>query len=113
MSPAYDAATGRQRGAGSPCRVIPPSPSRTRRWPRRQDVGSGRQILESGGRRHAVGHDDLRPRSEPHVHRHRQRLPVGAEQAKSRGRRQPLPRLDRRAQSRHREVRLALPGDAG
>ena len=51
------------------------------------------------------------PELEPDLRRHRQRLALGAQQAQPGRRRQPLPRLDRRAQSRHRQVRLALPGD--
>ena len=79
----------------------------------RQDLGPERQVLGGRRRRHGVGHDDLRSRAQPHVRRHRQRLAVGAQQAQPGGRRQPLPRFHRRAQSRHRQVRLALPGDAG
>ena len=38
--------------------------------------------------------------------------PWTRKQAQPQGRRQPVPGLDRRAQPRHRQVRLALPGDA-
>ena len=55
----------------------------------------------------------LRSRAQPALHRHRQRLAVEPQPAQPGRRRQPLSRLDRRAQRRHRQVRLALPGDAG
>ena len=44
----------------------------------RQDLGPERQVLGGRRRRHDVGHDGLRPRPEPDVRRHRQRLAVGA-----------------------------------
>ena len=47
----------------------------------RQDLGPEQQVLGSRRRRHAVGHDGVRCIAEPALHRHRQRLAVGARQA--------------------------------
>ena len=47
------------------------------------------------------------------LRRHRQRIAVERAPSQPRRRRQPLPGVDRRAQRRHRQVRLALPDDAG
>jgi hypothetical protein len=79
---------------------------------RRQDLGPERQILGGRRRRHRVGQLRLRPRPQPHVRGHRQRLAVGAQGAQPQGRRQPVPRLGGRARPRYRQVRVALPGDA-
>ena len=76
-----------------------------------QDLGSQRQVLGGRRRRHGLGHADIRSPAQPDVRGHRQRLALGAEQAQPRRRRQPVPRFHRRAQSRHRCLRLALPGE--
>ena len=110
---AYDADDRRAEvalvhGAGRPDQAV-----RERRDGQgRQDLGSVGQVLGGRRRRHGVGHARLRPRTQPDVRRHRQRLAVGASQAQPEGRRQPVPGVDRRAQPRHRQVRLALPGNA-
>ena len=69
-------------------------------------------VVEVRRRRHAVGRHRLRSRAESRLRRHRQRLAVEREPSQPRRRRQPVPRVDRRAQCRHRQVRLALPDDA-
>ena len=111
---AYDAETGDQRWRWF---TVPGDPSKpfeddsmaqaAKTWD-----PSGK-YWEAGGGGTAWDTHDLRSRAQSDVRRHRQRLAVGAQQAQPGGRRQPLPRLHRRAQPRHRQVRLALPGDAG
>ena len=54
----------------------------------------------------------LRSGAEPHLSRHRQRRPVRSRGAQPGRRRQSLHRLDRRARRRHRQIRLALPGQS-
>ena len=110
---AYDAATGEQKWRWF---TVPGDPSKpfedasmakaAKTWD-----PSGK-YWETGRRRHCLGHARLRSRAQPDVRGHRQRLAVGAQQAQPEGRRQPVPGLDRRAQPRHRQIRVALPGDA-
>ena len=76
---AYDADTGEQKWRWFTVPGDPAKPLRERGDGQgRQDLGPGRQVLGGRRRRHRVGHDDLRSRAEPHVHRHRQRLALGA-----------------------------------
>ena len=76
---AYDADDRRaEAGAGSRCRATRPSRFEDDvDGQGRQDLGPDRQVLGGRRRRHGVGHDGLRPRAEPDVHRHRQRLARG------------------------------------
>ena len=108
---AYDAATGKQAWKFY---VIPGDPSKPFEDEalavRGQDLE--RPVVEVRRRRHAVGRHCLRPGTEPGLRRHRQRLAVERQSPQPRRRRQSVPVVDRRAQRRHRQVRLALPDDA-
>ena len=73
----------------------------------------GQRLVEVRRRRHGVGLDRLRPRAEPALRRHRQRLDVEPRRAQPRRRRQPVSRVDPRDQSRQRRAGVALPDDAG
>ena len=70
---AYDAETGKQAGACSPCPAIRRSRSKTNRWRPRPRPGS-RQVLDQRRRRNGVGHHHLRSRPRHALCRHRQRL---------------------------------------
>ena len=72
----------------------------------------GRRLVEVRRRRHGVGFDRLRPRAEPALRRHRQRVDVEPRHAQPRRRRQSLSRVDPRDQSRQRRAGVALPDDA-
>ncbi len=78
-----------------------------------QDLGSGRQILDQWRRRHAMGLDHLRSRTQHGLYRHRQRRAVESQYPQPFRRRQSLSRLDRGAERRYRQICLALSGDAG
>ena len=89
-------------------------PGRRLREQRHED---GRQDLDRGmvgarRRRHRVARHHLRPGVQPRVSRHRQRLAVEPQDPLARGRRQPVPVLDRGARRRHRRVQVALPDRA-
>ena len=73
----------------------------------RRDVE--RRMVDARRRRHGVGLDGLRPRARSAVHRRRQRLALESPDPQRGQRRQSVSRLDRRARSRRRLVRLALP----
>ena len=110
---AYDAETGKQAWRWF---TVPGDPSKpfedesmaaaAKTW----DPAGKYWINGGGGTR--VGHHHLRSRTEPGLYRHRQRLALGPQHAQPRRRRQPLSRLDRRAERRHRQIRLALSGNA-
>ena len=69
----------RRSGAGSRCRAIRPSRFEDASMAKAAKTWDpSRQVLGGRRRRHGVGHDGLRPRAEPDVHRHRQRLALGA-----------------------------------
>ena len=108
---AYDAQTGKLAWKFY---VVPGDPSKPfedrSAGARREDVE--RAVVEVRRRRHAVGRHRLRPGTESGLRRHRQRLAVERAASQSRRRRQPVPVVDRRAQRRHRQVRVALPDDA-
>ena len=63
-------------------------------------------------RRHGLGRHLLRPRTQSRLFRRRQRPRMGAQLPQREQGRQPVPLLDRRAQRRHRRVRVALPGQS-
>ena len=89
---AYDAATGKQAWRwfsvpGDPAKGFEDAVD----GQGREDLGPGRQVVGGRRRRHDVGHHGLRPRPEPDVRRHRQRQPLGAQQAQPDRRRQPVP----------------------
>ncbi len=109
---AYDAQTGKQAWK------FYVDPRRSVEAVRRRSARGGRQDLERAvvevrRRRHAVGWHCLRSRAEPGLRRHRQRIAVERAPSQPRRRRQPVSGVDRRAQRRHRQVRVALPDDAG
>ena len=110
---AYDAKTGDQKWRWFTVPGDPSKPFEDDSMARPPRPGTRRQVLGGGRRRHRLGRHHLRPRAEPDVHRHRQRRALGTQQAQPQRRRQPVPRLDRGARPRHRQVRLALPGDPG
>ena len=99
-------------GASTPCPAIRRSRSRTAPMERAAKTWNRRRLVEVRRRRHGVGRDRLRSRAQPALHRHGQRLAVEPQRAQPGRRRQSLSRVDRRAQRRHRRVRVALPDDA-
>ena len=109
---AYDANTGDQKWRWF---TVPGDPSKPF-----EDASMARaaktwdpsgKYWEAGGGGTAWDTLTFDPAAQPHVRGDRQRLPLGAEQAQPRRRRQPVPRFHRRAQSRHRCLRLALSGE--
>ena len=78
-------------------------------WPPKTWTG---QWWIHGGGGNAVAWLHLRCRARSALHRHRQRLALEPEDPQPRRRRQPVPLLDRGAQSRYRRVHVALPDDA-
>jgi len=65
-----------------------------------------RQLVGPWRRRHRVGRHRLRSETQPRLLRHRQRLAVESCVSRLRRRRQSVPRLDHRAERRHRRVRV-------
>ena len=73
----------------------------------------GRPLVRLRRRRHGLGRDRLRRRARSGLRRHGQRHPVEPPAALRGPRRQSVPLVRARAQSRHRRVHLALPRVAG
>ena len=71
-----------------------------------------RRVLDDRRRRHGVGFDRLRSGARPPLFRRRQWIAVVAGLSRQ-DRRQSVPRLDRRRETGHRRICLALPGSAG
>ena len=95
--------------------TVPGDPSTAVREPGaregREDLE--RRVVEARRRRHGLGFDGLRPGARPALHRHRQRHRRGISTLRSPGGGDNLyPVVDRRAQARHRRIRVALPDDA-
>ena len=75
----------------------------------REDLG--RRVVEVRRRRHRLERDHLRRAVQPHLSRRRQWRTVEPQAAQRRPGRQPVPGIDRGARRRHRQVRVALPGE--
>ena len=72
-----------------------------------------RRVVEARRRRHGLGLDVYDPDLDLVYFGTGNGSPWNQKLRSPGRRRQPVPLLDRRAQRRHRRVRLALPGDAG
>ena len=98
-------------GASTPCPAIRRNPSRTRRSRRRPRPGPA-----SGGSSAAAAPSGIRwpttPSSTCSTSATGNGSPWNRKHPQSRRRRQPVPLVDRRAQARHRRVRVALPDHA-
>ena len=110
---AYDAESGsHEPGVSTPCPATRPKAFESEAM-ERAAADLDRRVVEIRRRRHGLGFDGLRPRTEPALHRRRQRLTVEPADPQPGGRRQPVPVFDRRAEPGHRRIRLALPDHAG
>ena len=103
-------------GASTPCpairRMAPDSAASDAAFAKMAGATWFGEYWKMRRRRHGVGFHVLRPRPRPALHRRRQRQPLEPQAAQRGQGRQPVPVLHRRAEARHRRIRVALPEHA-
>ena len=109
---AYDAETGKLAWRFYTVPGDPSKPQENKALEKALPTWKGDRVGQGRRRWHGVGFHRLRPGVEPAVRRHRQRLAVEPRPAEPRRRRQLVPMLHPRHQSRQRRAGVALPDDA-